>query len=119
MKQQPFSRRLHDAFLGIHHAWKAEPSFRTQVLGAVAALALLTASRAGPVWWALLALTTAGVLSFELMNTALELVMDRLHPEHDPQIGRAKDCAAGAVLVFSGASVVVAVSLIFQTWIFS
>lgn len=112
MKKQPFLRRLSFAVGGILHAFRNEASFRTQLLGALAALILLVALRPEPIWWALLLITTAGVLSAELLNTALELVVDRLHPEQDPRIGLAKDCAAGAVLVLSLASLGVAAALI-------
>jgi diacylglycerol kinase (ATP) len=33
------------------------------------------------------------------MNSALEVAIDRLHPERHPAIGMAKDMAAGAVFV--------------------
>lgn len=115
-KRQPFHRRVLFAARGVRHALRSEASFRTQILGALAALALLIAARPAPIWWATLGLTTAGVLAAELMNTALELVVDRLHPESDPGIGMAKDCAAGAVLVLSAASLAVAVALILETW---
>jgi diacylglycerol kinase len=35
------------------------------------------------------------------MNTALEHLTDRLHPEQHPAIRAAKDCAAAAVLLAS------------------
>jgi len=35
----------------------------------------------------------------EAFNTALEQLADALHPERHPGIGRAKDLAAGAVLI--------------------
>ena len=47
------------------------------------------------------------VLAAELINTALEAALDGLHPEHARFVQVAKDCAAAAVLVLSGASVVV------------
>ncbi len=116
MKKQPFARRLSFALAGIAQTARSEASFRTQLIGALAALSLLVILRPEPIWWALLALTTAGVLSAELLNTALELTLDRIHPEHDPRIGLAKDCAAGAVLVFSLASLGVAAALIAHAW---
>lgn len=39
------------------------------------------------------------VLIVELLNSAIEAVADRLSPEHDPLIGRAKDLGSAAVLV--------------------
>ena len=43
----------------------------------------------------------------ELLNTALEHLADRLHPEQHPTIQAAKDCAAAAVLVASLAAVLI------------
>lgn len=47
------------------------------------------------------------VWSAEAVNTALEELADALHPERDPGIGRAKDVAAGAVLIAAlGATII-------------
>ena len=75
-------------------------------------LALLLATRPAPLWWAVMALAVGLVLVAELINTALEAVVDRLHPERHPEIGAAKDIAAGAVLVASGIAVVVGVAFV-------
>ena len=61
-----------------------------------------------------MALTATSVLVVELLNTAIESVVDlaigkRFHPL--AQI--AKDCSAGAVLVASISSVLIAVLLLF------
>ena len=34
----------------------------------------------------------------ELQNSAIEIALDRLHPEFDESIGRSKDLASGAVV---------------------
>ena len=49
----------------------------------------------------------AGVITTELLNTAIEDLVAVLHPEHDPKIGRVLDVAAGAVLIASIAAVVI------------
>jgi diacylglycerol kinase (ATP) len=49
--------------------------------------------------WRWIALAIALVWTTEIMNTAVETVCDALHPEHHPLIGKAKDAAAGAVLM--------------------
>lgn len=50
----------------------------------------------GPVEIAMVALSGAVLLATETINTAIELLCDRVHPEPDEQIGRVKDVAAGA-----------------------
>ena len=53
------------------------------------------------VWWAITGLCIALVFAAEMVNAALEYLIDRLHPEIHPEIGQAKDAAAGAVLLAS------------------
>lgn len=38
------------------------------------------------------------VMVAELQNSALEIALTKIHPEHDEAIGRSKDLAAGAVV---------------------
>lgn len=104
-KSRPFPERLIFAIRGVRAAWRSEASFRTHAIMSLGALGALFVLRPEPVWWALFLLVIAAVLATELVNTALEHIVDRLHPEIHPLIGLAKDCAAGAVLVFSLAAV--------------
>ncbi len=39
------------------------------------------------------------VISAEMINTAIETLTDLISPEHHDKAGRAKDIAAGAVLI--------------------
>lgn len=57
--------------------------------------------------WAILLLTIGAVFSAEAANSALESVVDLVSPEHHELARRAKDCAAGAVLVLAIAAVVI------------
>ena len=99
MKNRPFRSRLGFALAGILTVTRRERSFRTQcALGAVA-VAVTAATRPGFVWSAIVALAVALVLALELLNAALEYLMDHLHPELAEEIGHAKDAAAGAVLL--------------------
>jgi diacylglycerol kinase (ATP) len=93
--------RLTFALAGLRFAFVRERSFRSQtVLGAVALL-LLCWVRPAAQWWALCLLSGGAVFAAELINTALEQVLDRLHPEKHESIRAAKDCAAAAVLCLS------------------
>lgn len=49
----------------------------------------------------ILVLTIGFVIAAELFNTAIEILVDLISPEHHPQAGLIKDVAAGAVLVAS------------------
>mgnify|MGYP001080698370 CR=1 FL=1 len=115
MKNQGFWRRLGYAANGIRTGLRSERSLRTQAVMAVGALLLLIGVRPAPVWWALVGIMIALVLAAELINTALEALVDRLHPGRHPQIRVVKDCAAGAVLVLSVAALWVAGWMLWAT----
>ncbi|HEX5172424.1 MAG TPA: diacylglycerol kinase family protein [Cyclobacteriaceae bacterium] len=68
--------------------------------------------------WAILIFTIGLVLGFELLNTALENLVDLVTMEKKPLAGKVKDIAAGAVLLVSVLSVVVG-WLIFKSYLFA
>ena len=57
--------------------------------------------------WGLLGLAIGLVWVAEALNTAIEALADATHPDPDPLIGRAKDVAAGGVLIAAIAAVFV------------
>jgi undecaprenol kinase len=114
MKNRAFHHRLGFAVAGILHALRAENSFRVHVLAACAVLIALIVLRPQPLWWGIIIVTVTLVLGAELINTALEQLVDHLHPEQHPRIKLVKDCAAGAVLVFSIGALGVAAAFIWD-----
>ena len=112
MKGAHFGRRLGFALRGIAAAFARERSFRTQTFAGATVLAALLLTRPAAVWWAIAALASGLVLVAELVNTAFEALLDRVHPERHPEIRIAKDVAAGAVLVASVTAVLVALAFI-------
>lgn len=59
--------------------------------------------------WAAVILTSALVVAAELFNTAVEALVDLLHPRWHPRAGLVKDTAAAAVLVAAVAAVLVGI----------
>jgi undecaprenol kinase len=113
-KNQPITRRFGFAFLGLAAAWRTEANFRIQLIALVVVVAILLVLKIEPIWWALVLMTSGGVLTAELFNTAVEHLADHLHPETHPQIQIVKDCAAAAVLVTASAACAVGVALLFH-----
>jgi diacylglycerol kinase (ATP) len=74
-------------------------SGRVHAVAAVAAVALGLWSGLTAVEWCLVAGAIAAVTAAEALNTAVEQLADALCPEHHPGVGRAKDIAAGGVLL--------------------
>ncbi len=110
-KNQPFLSRLRFAFAGVISGLRTEHSLRYQFVALAGVIVALGMLRVEPLWWAIVGVASAAVLSAELFNTALEHLADHLHPEIHPQIRVVKDCAAGAVLMASCGAVAVAVAL--------
>lgn len=112
MKGQGFKARLGFASAGLRTAWRQEKSVRTHAMATVGMLLLLVLTGAPALWWAVMALTIGLVAAVELLNTALEVLADHLHPAHHPAIGLCKDVAAGAVLVASLMALVVGLAFV-------
>jgi diacylglycerol kinase (ATP) len=112
MKGSGPGARLRFALSGIADAWRAELTFRIQVLAGAAAAGVTAFLQAGPVWAALIAVMIGAVLAAELFNTALEHALDGLHAEQAEFVRIAKDCAAAAVLVLSATSVLVFLTML-------
>ena len=86
------------AWQGLAYAWRSQRNFRIEVYLAALALALAWVLDVDPVPVLLLILV---VLTLELMNTALEAVVDLTNPGPHPLAKAAKDTSAAAVLVAS------------------
>jgi diacylglycerol kinase (ATP) len=112
MKGRSIGRRLRFALAGLRDAFVAEPSFRIQLLAAAFAVGTLIWLRPPLVWTALIVVMIALVLAAELINTALEHILDGLHPQQSRFVRIAKDCSAAAVLLLSIASAVVFVLML-------
>jgi undecaprenol kinase len=57
--------------------------------------------------WIAIILSIGGMISMEMMNTAIERTVDMYTKEYHPLAKQAKDIAAGAVLVFAISSVII------------
>ena len=98
---------LEFALTGIFTAFKEEKNMRSHVLSAVAAIIAGLIFRISKAEWLFLLLSIFLVIAFEIMNSAVENVVDLASDYHfSMRAKNAKDMAAGAVLVVSGFAVV-------------
>lgn len=112
MKNGSFFDRCGYAFNGVRMVWRREKSFRMHCGFALLAVAVAAFTRPGLIWWAIVGLCIAVVFAAEMVNAALEYLIDRVHPEIHEEIGYAKDAAAGAVLLASIGTACVGVLMI-------
>jgi diacylglycerol kinase (ATP) len=89
------------AIEGILWAAQSQRHMRWHCLAAVAVVVVALFFRISDTEFMLLGLAVTLVLFAELINTAVEVVVDLVSPEFHPLAKRAKDVAAGAVLVAS------------------
>ncbi|WP_413721839.1 diacylglycerol kinase [Sodalis sp. RH23] len=82
---------------GYRAAWRHEAAFRQEVVVAVVAVALACYLEPEPVARILLIGSVWLVLIVEIVNSAIEAVVDRIGPELHPLSGRAKDLGSAAV----------------------
>ncbi len=88
------------AFLGIRGALKEGRNFRIMAVCFIVVIAAGILLGLSGLEWAAILLCCAGVLSLEMVNTAMESAVDLATDEYKPLAKKAKDTAAGAVLVF-------------------
>lgn len=103
------SRAFVHAAHGIAFTWRTQRNFRIHLVVAIIAIAVLGYLRAPLVYLTIVALTIALVLALEVLNTALEALVDLVSPESHPLAKAAKDAAAGAVLIAAAGAVVVGI----------
>ena len=84
---------------GLKAAWKHEAAFRQELVAAVllSIVAMLLPVSSSDRRWMIFSL--ALVVIVELLNSAIESVVDRIGNEYHPLAGQAKDMGSAAVLI--------------------
>jgi diacylglycerol kinase (ATP) len=95
------------AFQGILYATRTQRNMRIHLVAAALVLVATLELRLDRAYVAIVVLCIALVIALELINTAMEAVVDLLTVAHHPLAKIAKDATAGAVLVVSMAAVIV------------
>ena len=102
-------RSFGHAFRGLKVLLQTQSNARIHVAATVLVLVAGVLLQISPAEWALIALAVAGVWATEALNTSIEFLVDLASPDVHPLAAKAKDVAAGAVLVAAIGSLVVGV----------
>lgn len=94
-----FLRGFVYAFNGLRYAFRTQINFRFHVLAAVSAVILGVAVNISLFEWIWVCSAILVVLIVELLNTAIEVLVDLISPGFHPMAGIIKDVSAGAVLL--------------------
>ena len=96
------------AINGIAHTFKHEKNIWIQSACAIAIIIVGFIFKINRIEWIAIVFCIGVVLACEIINTAIESIVDFISPEYHKKAGLIKDLAAGAVLIVSIMSVVVA-----------
>lgn len=92
-------RSFGHAFRGLKILLQTQHNARIHALATIVVAAAGAFARISLTEWALIALAIACVWAAEAVNTAIESAVDLVSPDLHPLAAKAKDVAAGAVLV--------------------
>src|ERR1043165_8825195 len=97
------------AFKGIYFVLKEEQNMRIHAVAVVVVTVGGIFLGLTAIEWSVIALCIGSVLTAEIMNTAIELLVDLVSPEFNKKAGEIKDVAAAAVFLTAIVAAVVAV----------
>lgn len=95
------------ALSGMWTAFKDEPHLKFHFFAAFTVIIFGLILKLTREDWAIIILTIGLVIGLELTNTAIEEIVNSFTPQTHPAAKKAKDVAAGAVLVASVTAVVI------------
>jgi undecaprenol kinase len=108
-KKITLMRSFYFAISGIISAFRSERNLRIHLTLSVLVVLLGWGLSITRIEWLMIVLVIGGMLCSELVNSAIERVVDLVTEDYHPLAKQAKDIAAGAVLLFAITSVVVGI----------
>lgn len=102
------------AFKGIFFVLQHERNMRIHVVAALYVAFFSAFYNFSKTEIILLVITCALVMIFEILNTSIEVLVDKVSPKYSPLARVAKDAAAGAVLLSAIMAVIVGIVLFFD-----
>ena len=92
-------RSFGHALRGLKVLLQTQHNARIHALATILVVVAGAFARISPTEWALIVVAIVSVWAAEAVNTAIEFAVDLVSPGHHPLAAKAKDAAAGAVLV--------------------
>lgn len=101
-------RSFQFAFKGLFYIIKTERNFKIHCVSFLLVLLFAYYFEVTIIELCLLLLASGMVFTAEAFNTAIEILIDKIHPQHDEKVGLAKDVLAASVLISAIFSAVLA-----------
>ena len=99
MKSESLLKSFQYAINGLLYVIRTQRNAQIHIVAFVLVLAMAGWLQLPPLHWAVLILTAGLVIVAEIANTVIETVVDLVSPDYHELAGRAKDVAAGGVLL--------------------
>lgn len=112
MKNKKLINSFKYAFTGMWSAYKSERNMKIHIAVAILVILFGIFLQISTYEWLACIVCFAMVIGAEMFNTAIETVVDIAMPKKDERAKKAKDVAAGGVLVFAIGSAIIG-SIIF------
>ena len=112
-----YLKAFHYAWMGIVHGATRERNVKSHLVSAIVVLLAGLVTGLSSTEWMIITGVISGMISLELLNAAVERVVDLVTDEFHPLAKQAKDLAAGAVLVFAMASAIIGALIFLPKWL--
>ncbi|MHC0035872.1 diacylglycerol kinase family protein [Pseudoneobacillus sp. C159] len=106
-RQYKYVETFRFALEGIHNAFIQEKNFRFHIVFSIIVILLSFVLSISKTEWMFILICIGGMVILELINTAIERIVDLVTSDYHPLAKQAKDIAAGAVLIFACLSVII------------
>lgn len=87
------------AYNGLKYAYYAENHIRSHIMMAFLAIFMAYFLDISKIEWLIIIASIFFVITLELINTSIEVIIDMIEPNLNPLAGLVKDISAGAVLL--------------------
>ena len=108
-RKYPFVKSFYFALRGIWEGVKTERNIRIHSMMTVVVILLGAYVSLNWIEWLFVLIAVTGTIALELVNSALERVVDLVTEEYHPLARQAKDMAAATVLLYAVFSVIVGI----------
>jgi len=116
MRPKNWVQRVNLAIEGVIYAVKTQRHMRYHLFAALAALILGLVLNISRIEFILLSMAIVLVLATEMLNTAIETIVDMISEEYHPLAKNSKDVAAGVVLVASIGSLILGYLILYPAF---
>jgi diacylglycerol kinase len=102
-----------NAWRGIAFTFKNERHFRIEIIASILVITGLTLLQGSSFDFMIILIVIMIVLMAETINTAIERIINIIHPNHHQQAGIVKDVSAGFVLISIFGSIIIGIIIFY------